>query len=142
MDPSWDRQEIATCRQHHRVLRELLAQFPTSERFLAEDAQASLKRFAVVLSRHLAFEDEHLYPKLARSTSAEVAATAQRYRAEMGDLRGNFMAFVENWSAPGAIESAKGDYFSDWLNIREALVRRIEAEDGHLYEVAEKALGA
>lgn len=129
--------DIQTCRGHHAVLRELLDAFPAPAAANAPAIRAALRNLETVLVRHLAFEDARLYPVLEAAEPA-VADRARRYREEMGDLSGRVNAFLERWRAESAIEAEPKTFAADWNTVRTALERRMAAEDGDLYDVAEQ----
>lgn len=128
--------DIQTCRGHHAVLRDLLERFPVPTAANAPHVRAALRTVETVLVRHLAFEDTRLYPVL-EAAALPVAEKAKRFREEMGDLSARVVAFLERWSADGAIESEPHAFAQAWDDVRNALERRMAAEDDDLYEVAE-----
>lgn len=132
--------DIQTCRGHHAVLRELIERFPEPVAANGARLRAALRDLETVLLRHLSFEDTRLYPVL-ESAAPPVADRARRYRAEMGDLRGRFVAFLEHWRIEDAVETEPRAFAHAWLAVRTALERRMEAEDDDLYEIAEHHSG-
>ncbi|MDB5027331.1 MAG: hypothetical protein JWO66_1020 [Candidatus Eremiobacteraeota bacterium] len=128
--------DIQTCRDHHAVLRQLIARFPAT----GDDAGAvrtALNELRTVLLRHLAFEDNRLYPMLEGAPDAAVAEKARRYREEMGGLSRDIVEFLTRWTADAAIERDRVAFAQAWDRVRDALERRITAEDDDLYEAAE-----
>lgn len=131
------RRDIQTCRDHHAVLRDLIARFPVALDD-GEPIRAALFELRTVLLHHLAFEDNRLYPMLEGAADAAVAEKARRYRAEMGDLSRDIVEFFTRWTANGAIERDRVGFARAWAAARGALERRITAEDDDLYEAAEE----
>jgi Hemerythrin HHE cation binding domain len=131
--------DVQTCRGHHAVLREKLARFPAPLAENAPEVREALNDLETVLTRHLAFEDQRLYPVLEAAEPA-VAARARLYRAEMGDLSQCVVAFLARWSADGAVEAEPQAFAQAWDSVSTALVRRMAAEDDDLYELAEQNL--
>ena len=129
--------DIQTCRGHHAVLRDLLERFPARVAANGANVRTALRTIETVLMRHLAFEDARVYPVL-EAASPPIAEKAHRYREEMGDLSGDVVAFLERWSADGAIEAEPRAFAQAWDGVRDALERRMTAEDDDLYEVAEQ----
>jgi hypothetical protein len=132
--------DIQTCRGHHAVLREQLECFPSSLAAGGVQIRAALRELETVLLRHLAFEDTRLYPVL-EAAAPPIAERARRYREEMGDLSGRFVAFLERWSTEPAIEDEPQAFAQAWAAVRAALERRMAAEDDDLYDVAENYSG-
>ena len=132
--------DIQTCRGHHAVLRAQLERFPAPAVANAAQIRTALREFETVLLRHLAFEDMRLYPVL-EAAAPVIADRARRYREEMGDLSGGFVAFLRRWSAEHAIEAEPQAFTQAWTAVRTALERRMTAEDDDLYEIAENASG-
>ncbi len=132
--------DIQTCRGHHAVLRDLLERFPALVAANARHLRAALRDVETVLVRHLAFEDARLYPVL-EAAEPPVADRARRYREEMGDLSGRFVAFMQRWSSERAIEAEPHAFAAAWDAVRTALERRMTAEDDDLYELAENHAG-
>jgi len=128
--------DVQTCRGHHAVLRDLLERFPAPLAANAPHLRAALRSLETVLVRHLAFEDTRLYPVLEAGDAA-VAERARRYREEMGDLSGRFVAFMQRWGGERAIETEPDAFAAAWSAVRRALERRMTAEDDDLYELAE-----
>ena len=131
--------DVQTCRGHHAVLREKLARFPAPSAENAPQVREALNDLETVLTRHLTFEDQRLYPVLEAAQPA-VAARARLYRAEMGDLSERVVAFLVRWLAEGAVEAEPQAFAHAWDAVRTALARRMAAEDDDLYELAEQSL--
>jgi hypothetical protein len=132
--------DIQTCRGHHAVLRAQLERFPAPVAVNAGQIRTALHELETVLLRHLAFEDVRIYPVLEAAAPA-IAERARRYREEMGDLSGGFVAFLRRWSAGHAIEAEPQAFTQAWTAVRTALERRMAAEDDDLYEIAEHSSG-
>ncbi len=124
------------------MLRGLIDAVPAADPFEPGAAAEAVARLRIVLLRHLQFEDSWLYPALERHDRPEVAAAARRYREEMGGLSSAFVAFADGWSAPARIAADPAGYLAAWAAIHAALLRRMDAEDDDLYELAESALRA
>jgi hemerythrin-like domain-containing protein len=132
------RRNIQTCRDHHAILRELINRIASKPRaFDAPRAREDLGRLQTVLLRHLHFEDDHLYPDLEETERPDVSQKARRYKREMGDLRHRFEAFLERWNE-ATIAGEPVRFADEWHALRQALISRIDAEDGDLYEIAEQ----
>ncbi|MDP9105583.1 MAG: hemerythrin domain-containing protein [Candidatus Eremiobacteraeota bacterium] len=129
--------DIQTCRGHHAVLRDLLERCPAPGAKNGARVRAALHDLETVLLRHLAFEDTRLYPVLEAADTG-IADRARRYREEMGDLSGRFVAFMRRWGGERAIEAEPDAFAAAWNAVRTALERRMTAEDDDLYELAEE----
>jgi hypothetical protein len=132
--------DVQTCRGHHAVLRDLLERFPAPVAANAPHIRAALRNVETVLVRHLSFEDRRLYPVLEAGDAA-VAERARRYREQMGDLSGRFVAFMLRWDSERAIAAEPDAFAAAWNAVRTALERRMSAEDDDLYELAENYAG-
>ncbi|HEY0380792.1 MAG TPA: hemerythrin domain-containing protein [Candidatus Elarobacter sp.] len=128
--------DIQTCRGHHAVLRDLIERFPAPGAAGAPNVRTALRTLETVLVRHLAFEDARLYPVL-EAAAPPIAEKARRFREEMGDLSARVVAFLERWTADGALEAEPHAFARAWDDVRTALERRMTAEDDDLYEIAE-----
>lgn len=136
-----DRIDIQTCRDHHVVLQYLAEEIEKAGNDPAT-IRALLSRLRSILLAHLRLEDNWLYPKLAQSNDASVREKAERYREEMGGLRADFEALVQNWSRPGALETHGEVWRADWRIFKSALTARIVCEDNDLYAAVETAAGS
>ena len=128
--------DMQTCREQHEALRILLELLPRSVPFHSPDVAALLGRLGRLLTAHLKLEDDRLYPALEQSSSRDVRETARRYRVQMGDLRGQFGAFLEKWTEP-AIAADQQHFMEHWSELRNALEIRMAKEDDGLYAIAE-----
>ncbi len=129
--------ELHTCRQHHKMLRFLIEQFPVSLPLEAKNANDLLHRLSAILSRHLRLEDERLYPALQHSRATRVRDTALRYQHAMGGLSDAFVQFCRRWPDEQSIDAEPHDFLLGWLAIRDPLLARMDAEDSELYAEAQ-----
>lgn len=135
-----ERLVIQTCREQHVILQQLVSRVPSSLPFDADACSAVLTRLRIVLVRHLELEDDRLYPRLAELDDPTVSEKACRYQEEMGSLRRAFTDFSTKWSETANIAGDPSGFLQHWAQIKEALLKRIAAEDTDLYEDAERAL--
>lgn len=137
------RHEMIRLRADHAKLAQLAdnlrrlaeAKFPPVDSALVE-AQTALRD---ALQFHLKCEDWILYPAMMESPDPVVAATARRFKLEVGELAEEFARYMEIWS-----QSA--DAIADWpgfcvnthrmLDMLDARTRR---ENEELYPMAEQA---
>ncbi len=131
---------MQTCRQHHEAIRNLLERFPTHTPLDAAAAFVLLERLGRAVTAHLQLEDDHLYPALEQSAERDVRETALRYRAEMGDLKAQFVSFLGAWNTEASIASKPEAFLAHWARIRKALEIRMAKEDHGLYAIAEDYL--
>jgi hemerythrin-like domain-containing protein len=134
-----ERRDIVTCREHHAHIEDLLTQLPPMEVENAAAIVEILGRLKTLLLRHLRFEDEHLYPRLQRSADPVVVETATRYQSEMGGLAPVCVAFFESWSTADFVRDRFNAFTGEWATVRNALERRVAAEDNELYALAERS---
>ena len=86
---------------------------------------------------HLAAEDRVLYPALARSGDAQVAAMSARYRSEMQGIASAFAAFVAQWRVPSRLAADPDGFRRDANTVLRALFDRLQRESVELYPAAE-----
>ena len=97
------------------------------------DDFASIRwRLNHVLSVHLAKEDKHLYPALAKAASPVVQSTAKRFADEMGGLAAAHTAYVGKWPVT-AIAADWHGFARDTRTVMGLLRQRITREDRELY---------
>lgn len=130
---------IDACRNHHHLLRDIIAQLPADVPADAASVSASLRRLRNVLVVHLRLEDNALYPALLNSKNAVLRGKAQRYRTHMGGIAQGFAVFFDRWSRADAIEADPARFLDDWNEFKSALLQRMDAEDHDLYVAAESA---
>lgn len=85
-----------------------------------------------LLMLHLAKEDQHLYPRLKRSSDKTVAALATRMEAEMGNLAGAFQDYSRRWDVAAAQRDWPG-FCAATRQVMEALRERVRREERDLY---------
>lgn len=88
---------------------------------------------------HLAAEDRVLYPQLARSGDARVAAMSARYQREMDDIAQAFSGFVGRWRVPSRLAADPDGFRRDANIVLKALFERLKHEEAELYPAAELA---
>ena len=86
---------------------------------------------------HLAAEDRVLYPALARSGDAQVAAMSGRYQDEMQGIARAFSGFVERWRVPSRLVADPDGFRSDANIVLRSLFDRLQRESAELYPAAE-----
>lgn len=88
---------------------------------------------------HLAAEDRVLYPVLARSGDAQVAAMSRRYQDEMEGIARAFGGFVARWRVPSRLMADPEGFRRDANVVLRALFERLQRESVELYPAAEAA---
>lgn len=101
----------------------------------AWEAREAISRVDWVLSDHLRFEDDHLYPALMDCQVPAVAAMALDCAEEMGGLLGAWIAYRNQWTA-SAILADPQRFDAATAGVIGALVLRIERENTELYQAA------
>ena len=89
------------------------------------------------LIAHLKAEDWVLYPRLAESADAEIAATAKAFSEEMGGLAAAYSAHVDKWNA-AAIDADWPGYCRETRAVLDKLTCRITRENRELYPLMER----
>lgn len=97
-----------------------------------------LAKLGGVLRIHLAQEDKVLYPRLMRSVDPEVADTARRFVAEMGQIGPAFAAYADTWRFADAIIAEPDRFRAETDVLFAALGDRIERENDVLYPMADR----
>lgn len=106
---------------------------PVSTEANAHDLRMILARLAGVLVAHLKSEDQFLYPALIASSNSQTSTTAKKFFDEMGVITPLVLDFMDKWRPIGEIEKDPKGFIAACHPILEALGRRIEAEEKHLY---------
>ncbi len=132
--------------RYHRDHARILEQIETLRHLSREGVAANAARIgeAIVgmashVKFHLAAEEQVLYPAMARSADAELAALAERYRGEMRGLSQAFADFVARWRVPARLEAEPEGFRRDANTVLRALFERLQREDAELYPAAEQA---
>lgn len=127
-------------RQHHDImvratsLRGLGDMIQTRDDAL--EARGAIACVDRVLTCHLRFEDEQLYPALATSGDPVVAAMASDCAEEMGGILGAWEAYRDQWTTPAIL--ANPDRFGVvTAGVIGALAMRIERENRELFPAGE-----
>ena len=89
------------------------------------------------LLSHLKLEDWALYPRLIDSGEADIAATGEMFKDEMGGLAPAFLAYSEKWNA-NSIDADWASYCSDTRAILDALMNRLTRENRELLPLLER----
>lgn len=129
--------ELHTCRQHHTMLRHILAEFPASEPLPGSIMIVLFGRLRSILIRHLKLEDEYVYPALSQAPDERLRKAALGFRKEMGGLMRAFEDFDKRWPNADALDADPQGFMEEWMPLRRALEMRMDAEDAHLYKEAE-----
>lgn len=129
-------------RDHAEIYRQINALRALSKAGVRENALAISEAITGTASHikfHLAAEDRVLYPNLARSGDAAVAAMSARYQREMTDIAGAFAGFVEHWRVPSRLAADPDGFRHDANSVLRALFERLKHEEAELYPAAESA---
>ncbi|RRN79370.1 hemerythrin domain-containing protein [Pseudoxanthomonas sp. SGD-10] len=126
-------------RDHATILEQIETLRSLSRAGIAGNAGAisqAIVGTASLIKFHLAAEDQVLYPRLARSGRADLAALSSRYQAEMQGLAEAFGRFVERWRVPARLQATPEAFRSDANTVLRALYERLRREDRELYPAA------
>jgi hypothetical protein len=129
--------ELHTCRQHHTMLRHIVNEFPTETPLPGTTMLVLMGRLKSILVRHLRLEDETLYPALSNAGDKNVRSTARQFRLEMGGLMRAFEDFDNRYPTAESIDANSDAFMDEWQSVRNALIKRMDAEDHDLYRDAE-----
>lgn len=126
-------------RDHEDLLRQAKAIFAAlNEHQGAPAIRGLLDTFIVDLSRHLAIEDDEIYPHLLRSSDAGEAELAGEAIGRFASLATELTRFHHRWS-PGAIAERPDILADDFHVLINRIGARIRTEDELLYPMALRA---
>lgn len=103
----------------------------------AYEISLNLAKLNGLLRIHFAQEDRSLYPAMRVSPDPEVAATAEAFQQEMGDLGQAFATYVGRWGTSSAIAAQFVQFRDESAAVFGALANRIERENHNLYPLAD-----
>jgi hypothetical protein len=127
---------------HAAIFRQISALRELSRAGVSENAARISELITGTASHikfHLAAEDRVLYPVLARSGDAHVAAMSRRYQDEMQGIARAFAEFVARWRVPSRLMSDPEGFRRDANVVLRALFERLQRESVELYPAAEAA---
>lgn len=112
------------------VLRELTQDgvAPNAERIAAQVIATS-----GIVKLHLAVEDSLLYPALAHSGDARLAAMGEAYSTEMQTIARDYFAFAARWNLAGRVASAPEAFRADANRVLRRLHERMRREERDFY---------
>lgn len=100
-------------------------------------ARTLLSTLAGKLSVHLATEDGHLYPELARSSNENLKRMAVKFAQEMGPIAQTFTAYTRKWPTPSAIKADPSGFIAQTQSVMKVLKDRIKRENQEFYALAD-----
>lgn len=100
-------------------------------------ARSLLSSLAGKLSVHLAAEDGHLYPELARSSNESLKRMATKFAQEMGPIADAFTAYTRKWPTPSSIKSDPSGFITQTQSVMRVLKDRIRRENQEFYALAD-----
>ena len=98
----------------------------------------TLAKLLGLLKLHLAQEDRVLYPEILSSEDPELAATARRFKDEMGGLAVALDQFARRWQSSAAIDERFRDFSIETGDILTKLGERIRRENEELYPMVDE----
>lgn len=131
-------------RQQHVEIASLVTQLERelNARLLAQDASSARRTLATLagkLTLHLAAEDQHLYPDLARNGNENVKRVATKFAHDMAPLAQVFVAYVGRWPSPSAIKADPNAFIHETNKVMSALKDRIRKENQEFYPLVDAA---
>lgn len=129
-------------RQQHVELASLVTDLekeldPTRLAADATSARRILSTLAGKLNLHLAAEDHHLYPELARSSDDNLKRLASKFALDMAPIAKAFTEYVGSWSTPTAIKNNPAAFIAQSKTVIKVLKERIRKENQELYPLAD-----
>lgn len=102
-------------------------------------AKKLLASLAEKMTLHLAAENNHLYPDLARSSNEALRRTAAKFAQDMAPIAKTFTSYVAGWPTPSAIKGDPTAFVAETRNILALLKARLKRENQELYSLADSA---
>lgn len=103
----------------------------------ASRARSLLSSLAGKITLHLAAEDSHLYPELAKSNNEKLKAAATKFAKDMGPIAKAFTGYIEKWPTPTAIKGNPAAFIAETKAVMGVLKDRIKKENTELYQLAD-----
>jgi hemerythrin-like domain-containing protein len=131
------------CRSQHAMitltLMELERDVCSSDLFRdAGSVRATLEELEVMLSVHLAVEENVVYPQVLKSADPAMRATIEAFVAEMRSISELVKAYMRRWLEGGAIEAAAGEFVVQSQKMTKLLRLRIRRENLELLPAADR----
>lgn len=104
----------------------------------APEARKLLSTLVGKVGIHLSMEDQVLYPRLKAHADKDLRETAERFDAEMSQIKAAFLAYNGKWQEQ-AIKADAAGFAAATKSIFAALANRIQRENTVLYPLADKA---
>jgi hemerythrin-like domain-containing protein len=103
----------------------------------ASNARRLLSSLTGKLTLHLAAEDKHLYPELARSTDDNLKRMASKFAQDMAPIAKAYTEYVNKWPSPTAIKGNPAAFITESKAVINVLKGRIKKENTELYPLAD-----
>ncbi len=95
----------------------------------------ALFNLAAEVSRHLAHEDNFIYPKMIKGSVGEMSSVAQRFVDQFSSIRSDWNAYLIEWP-PDRIKDDWGEFGLATKVVTDRLSMRITAESAVIYSMA------
>lgn len=123
-------------RQHAIILDGVAVLRDLAQGGVAQNAAriaAQVVATSAIVKLHLAVEDSLLYPALAGSGNARLAAMGDAYRTEMQSIAGEYFAFAARWNLAGRVAAEPEAFRADANRVLRRLHERMRREERDFY---------
>lgn len=125
-------------KKQHESINEIIIETTklVNEKKLDANASEIAKNISILAGKlqiHLSHEDQHLYPSLLKSDSADVKHKATMYVHEMGDLKAVFTEFKNQFNTKSKILTEPNKFETEFSKVFGAIEKRMKKEDTDLY---------
>ncbi|NBJ17023.1 MAG: hemerythrin domain-containing protein [Dehalobacter sp. 4CP] len=130
--------ELTLIRTQHYQMKKIIAEI--EDLMKDEEPEENLLLIALkigtlsgILTMHLHFEDDYLYPELLKHKEGEVKKTVSSFKDQMGDLSIQYDQFSDTFlKRPDTIMDVN-NFFSETKKMLSAVLTRIEHEEYGLF---------
>lgn len=132
-------------RQHAEIRTSIAGALLTLENPAAVSAGAAalaaqIEEMAALVIAHVGIEDQDIYRYLLQSPEAEVSGTAERFRAQMGNMAQEFQAFAQKYATPAKIMVDSAAFGDEARAVFKKLRDRMQREEDDLYPLMARVL--
>jgi hypothetical protein len=110
----------------------LMLDAPQGEPVEASERLADLAR---IVSDHVAYEEQFIYPEMTRIGNAELSEASRLFAEEFETLRGDWCGYLDAWPAD-RIRGAWADFKRETRAILPRMLDRVQRENNCLYPLA------
>lgn len=90
------------------------------------------------LNIHLLVEDKALYPRLIQYPNKQIQESVKKSIEESGHIKDVINKYKQKWISSIEIQNDPDNFIKETNKLLDALLKRIEKEDNHLYDLVDK----